>query len=385
MSDKLNATVKTWELLEAIKIVENFISREKMGKESLKGICIEANQKENILILRTTDLRMSAKVEILGQVNKSGKAVVSCKTFKELIKGISDTDVYIIIEKEKILIQTKNSKSTISIIGDTGFPESADINSLRHYSVQKSELKNLFENVKFSASANPENEAVNCVRFEYEEEKLKVAGTDTYRLSYAEINLNANEGQPEERLNVSVPLGVVDGLVKSMKSKLGIPKEKVLIRHDENKISFKLTGIEIVSDLIKLEFPDYKTIIENLNVDKQAVIHTKDFLAVLKRAYAVAKSNKEAKNGAIFEFEQNKLIIKSIDEYSEFKEEITTIYRGENLKISLNVKFLIDFISKVKDKTVVLKMLNNKSAVLVKGESNDNWIYLTMPLVLREY
>jgi len=50
MSDKLNATVKTWELLEAIKIVENFISREKMGKESLKGICIEANQKENILI-----------------------------------------------------------------------------------------------------------------------------------------------------------------------------------------------------------------------------------------------------------------------------------------------------------------------------------------------
>ena len=62
MSDKLNATVKTWEFLEAIKIVENFISREKMGKESLKGICIEVNQKENILILRTTDLKMSAKV-----------------------------------------------------------------------------------------------------------------------------------------------------------------------------------------------------------------------------------------------------------------------------------------------------------------------------------
>ena len=45
----------------------------------------------------------------------------------------------------------------------------------------------------------------------------------------------------------------------------------------------------------------------------------------------------------------------------------------------------MDFISKVKDKTVVLKMLNNKSTVLVKGESNDNWIYLTMPLALREY
>ena len=178
---------------------------------------------------------------------------------------------------------------------------------------------------------------------------------------------------------------MIDGIVKSMKSKLGIPREKVLIVCDGNKVLFKFAGIEIVSDLTKLEFPDYKTIIKNLNTDKQAVLHTKDFIAVLKRAYSIAKGNKEAKNGAIFDFSQNRLLIKSIDEYSEFKEEITTIYRGENLKISLNVKFLIDFISKVKDKTVVLKMLNNKSAVLVKGESNDNWIYLIMPLALREY
>jgi DNA polymerase III, beta subunit len=385
VSEKLSVKVKTKELLEAIKIVENFISREKMGKESLKGICIEANKKENNLILRTTDLKMSAKVEIMGQANGNGKAVVSCKTFKELIKDISDTDVCIMIEKEKILIQTVNSKSVISAIKDAEFPVWMSIDKLKYYSVQKSDLKRLFENVKFSASANPENQAVNCVRFEYEEEKLKAAGTDTYRLSYAEIDLKNVEGHSGERLNASVPLKAVDGLVKSMKSKLRIPGVKVLITCGEDKISFKLAGIEIVSDLTKLEFPDYKTIIKNLNTDKQAVLHTKDFIAVLKRAYSIAKGNKEAKNGAIFDFSQNRLLIKSIDEYSKFEEDIPIIYSGENLKISLDVKFLMDFISKVKDKTVVFKMLNNKSAVLVKGESNDNWIYLIMPLALREY
>lgn len=385
MSDKLNATVKTWELLEAIKIVENFISSERIGKGYLKGVCIETDRKENTLILRTTDLKMAAKVEILGRVNKDGKAVVSCKIFKDLLKGISNTDVSIAIEKDKMIIQTESSKSIISLIEDAEFPVWVGVDKLKYYSVQISDLKNLFENVKFSASVNSENEAVNCVRLEYEEEKLKAAGTDTYRLSYAEIDLKNVEGHSEERLNVSVPLKMIDGIVKSMKSKLGIPREKVLIVCDGNKVLFKLAGIEIVSDLIKLEFPDYKTIIENLNVDKQAVIHTKDFLAVLKRTYAVAKSNKEAKNGAIFDFSQNKLAIKSIDEYSEFREEITTLYTGEDLKISLNVKFLIDFIGKVKDKTTVMKMLNDKSAVLVKGESNDNWIYLIMPLALREY
>ena len=385
MSEKLNATVRTWELLEAVKIVENFISTEKIGKEYLKGICIEANQKENMLILRTTDLKISAKVEILGQVNKAGKAVVSCKIFKDLIKGISGANVNIAIEKEKMIIQTANSKSLISLIEDVEFPVWAGVDKLKYYSVQKSDLKNIFESVKFSASVNPENEAVNCVKLEYEEEKLKAVGTDTYRLSYAEIDLKDGESHPEERLNASVPLKAVNGLVKSMKSKLGIPREKVLIACDGDKVLFRFAGIEIVSDLTKLEFPDYKTIIKNLNVDKQAVLHTKDFIAVLKRAYSIAKDNKEAKNGAIFDFSQNKLTIKSIDEYSEFREEITTLYIGEDLKISLNVKFLIDFIGKAKDKTTVIKMLDNKNTVLVKGETDDNWIYLTMPLALREY
>ena len=63
MSEKLSVKVKTKELLEAIKIVENFISRKKMGKESLKGICIEANKKENNLILRTTDLKLKLWVK----------------------------------------------------------------------------------------------------------------------------------------------------------------------------------------------------------------------------------------------------------------------------------------------------------------------------------
>lgn len=385
MSEKLNVTVRTWELLEAVKIVENFISTEKIGKEYLKGICIEANQKKNTLILRTTDLKISAKVEMLGQVNKAGKAVVSCKIFKDLIKSISGANVNIAIEKEKLIIQTANSKSLISLIEDVEFPVWAGVDKLKYYSVQKLDLKNIFESVKFSASVNPENEAVNCVKLEYEEEKLKAVGTDTYRLSYAEIDLKDGESHPEERLNASVPLKAVNGLVKSMKSKLGIPREKVLIVCDGDKVLFRFAGIEIVSDLTKLEFPDYKTIIKNLNADKQAVLHTKDFIAVLKRAYLIAKDNKEAKNGAIFDFSQNKLTIKSIDEYSEFREEITTLYTGEDLKISLNVKFLIDFIGKVKDKTTVIKMLDNKSTVLVKGETDDNWIYLTMPLALREY
>ena len=63
---------------------------------------------------------------------------------------------------------------------------------------------------------------------------------------------------------------------------------------------------------------------------------------------------------------------------------IVTIQEGEDLKISLNVKFLLDYISTIKGKVTVLELLNNKSSVIVKDEDNDKSLYFTMPLALRE-
>ena len=114
------------------------------------------------------------------------------------------------------------------------------------------------------------------------------------------------------------------------------------------------------------------------------VLGTKNFISALKRAYSVAKNSLEYRNGALFNFTQNKLLIKSNDRHSEFKEELATIQNGNDLKIALDVKYLLDFIKKIKDKTVVMKMLNNKSTVLVKGGASDDWLYLMMPLALRD-
>ena len=36
MEDKLKAAVKTWKLLEAVKIAENFAEKKKFGKISMK-------------------------------------------------------------------------------------------------------------------------------------------------------------------------------------------------------------------------------------------------------------------------------------------------------------------------------------------------------------
>ena len=93
------------------------------------------------------------------------------------------------------------------------------------------------------------------------------------------------------------------------------------------------------------------------------------------------------KNGGIFDFSdfsEGSLTVKASNEFSGFREKIYTIHTGENLKISLNIKFLIDYLSKSKNSLTVMEMSNNKSTVLIRGETNSKWIYLIMPLALRE-
>ena len=73
-----------------------------------------------------------------------------------------------------------------------------------------------------------------------------------------------------------------------------------------------------------------------------------------------------------------------INENAKIKEELATIQEGEDLKISLNVKFLLDYISILDGKVTELKLMNSKSSVLVKDEESDASLYFTMPLALRE-
>lgn len=384
MEDKLKATVKTWKLLEAVKIAENFAEKKKLGKEYLKGIFIEADEKKNVLILRASDSEKSVRIEIAGEISGGGKALVPCKIFKDLVKGISSNDVTIAVEKDKIIVQTNDSKGEISLITGDPFPDFESIKVPEYYPFQKEDLKNLFENVMFSASTNVENFAVNCVRLDLDGEHLKAIGTDTYRLAYARVQLNPSPNKPED-FGVSIPLETVKGLLKVMKSKLGAPDEMTAVSIGKNEISFKFVGIEVVSRLVDLVFPDYKTITSGLDKDRTTVVlGTKNFISALKRAYSVAKNSLEYRNGALFNFTQNKLLIKSNDRHSEFKEELATIQNGNDLKIALDVKYLLDFIKKIKDKTVVMKMLDNKSTVLVKGGASDDWLYIMMPLALRD-
>lgn len=373
----LNVKVDRKELLKAIQVVENAVTENKI-REVLSGIYIEA--KENKIILKGTDLELSINTEISGDIVSEGKIVIKHKLIEEFLKQILDEKIELIEEQGKLIIKTDSTNTEFSIYDAENFPIQTKIDLGVEYTFNKNKLLNYIENVKISASTDPENLAVNCIRFEIEENKLKLVSSDTYRLTYIEEELEENE-KNKEGLSVSIPLKTIDGLIRIMRL---IDEENIVFKSDGTKVFLKFSNVEILTRVIELQFPDYKSILKSAQHDKKILLNTKDFLSVLKRTLIFVRDNKDAKNGGIFNFENNKLILTGINENAKIKEELATIHEGENLKISLNVKFLLDYISILDGKVTELKLMNSKSSVLVKDEESDKSLYFTMPLALRE-
>ena len=373
----LHIIVDRKSLLKAITIVENAVTENKI-REVLSGIYIETH--EGKAILRGTDLELSINTEIEAQIEEEGKIVIKHKLIEEFLKQISDEKITLIEENGKLVIKASSTNTEFSLYDSENFPVQSKLENGVEYVFEKEKLLNDIENVKISASPNPENLAVNCIRMEIEEDKLKLISSDTYRLTYIEENLDdAQKGK--ENLSLSIPLKTIDGLIKIMKL---IDEENITVKSDGSKVFFQFSNVEILTRTIDLQFPDYKSILNNSQHNKKILLNTKDFLSVLRRTAIFVRDNKEAKNGGIFNFANNKLLLTGTSENSQIKEEIVTIQEGGDLKISLNVRFLLDYISTIEGKVTVLELLNNKSSVIVKDEDNDKSLYFTMPLALRE-
>ena len=368
------------ELLGAVEIAENFISTERACMEHLKLVHIRTDENDRIEIF-ASDSVTYAKVRINGHVEEEGKVAIPCKIFKTALKQAPDTEILIKAYDYKIKITGKNYLSEIPL-HEYNLGVKEDAAEALNFKIKSTELRDILEKVEFSASSDPENFAVNCVRLETEDNKLTAVGTDTYRLAMCETEITEPQGQ----LSASIPLKTVKGLIKALKSKIQGVEETVLVITDiSGKINFRLGSVNIRTEPVKLSFPDYKAIVKGLKNDKKVMLNTKVFHVSLRKGLTVAKYYKGAKNGGILDFRGGRLTIKAKDGFAvEYRDTIDTVQTGEDLKISLNIKFLIDYLSKSKDSLTVMEMSNERNAVLVRGETDIRWVYLLMPLALRE-
>ena len=381
----MHIKVNRQNFLTAVRIVEKSIKDNKI-KPILS--CVYAKVKDNKVYFTGTNLDTTIKTSIdVNEVIREGEVAFSASIIDEYLKEIKDEFVVLRVENGNILfIETEDSTTEYDVFTTEDYPNTFENINLNEnnfkFEMPSQELVEIFEKVLFSADT-PDNIAMNCIRIESNNKTLNFVSTNTYRLTYLKKDV-------EKEINdfaVSVPADTISSIVKIVK---GLDNELIKIYKEDAHLYFKYKETTIITKLIELRFPNYADILSNITYDKKLSINNETFTNLLKRVLIFSRSNMESKYSSTYQFKhgnngESKLIISALNDIARINEELNISFEGEDLKISLNSKYLLEFIQNIsKEKELVLEFMYANSAVKVYEKDNENYIYILMPLALRD-
>ena len=381
----MHIKVNRQNFLTAVRIVEKSIKDNKI-KPILS--CVYAKVKDNKVYFTGTNLDTTIKTSIdVNEVIREGEVAFSPSIIDEYLKEIKDEFVVLRVENGNILfIETEDSTTEYDVFTTEDYPNTFENINLNEnnfkFEMPSQELVEIFEKVLFSADT-PDNIAMNCIRIESNNKTLNFVSTNTYRLTYLKKDV-------EKEINdfaVSVPADTISSIVKIVK---GLDNELIKIYKEDAHLYFKYKETTIITKLIELRFPNYADILSNITYDKKLSINNETFTNLLKRVLIFSRSNMESKYSSTYQFKhgdngQSKLIISALNDIARINEELNISFEGEDLKISLNSKYLLEFIQNIpKEKELVLEFMYANSAVKVYEKDNEEYIYILMPLALRD-
>ena len=381
----MHIRVNRQNFLSAIRTVEKSVKENKI-KPILS--CIYAKVKGNKIYFTGTNLDTTIKTSIdVDEVIREGEIAFSYSIIDEYLKEIKDEFVVLRVENGNILfIETEDSTTEYDVHSAEDYPNTFENVVLNEnnfkFEMPSQELVNIFEKVLFSADT-PDNIAMNCIRIESILKHLHFVSTNTYRLTF--LKKNIDKDIPD--FSVSVPADTISSIIKIIK---GLDNEVIKVYKEEAHLYFQYKDTMIITKLIELRFPNYAEILSNISYDKKLYINNEKLTNLLKRILIFSRSNSESKYSSTYEFKHNEenkgtMTISALNEIARINEELDVNFEGEDLKISLNSKYLLEFIQNIsKEKELVLEFMYSNSAVKVYEKNNDEYIYILMPLALRE-
>lgn len=368
------------EFLKRLKVVEKTITENK-----IKPIisCAYIETRGDNLFFCGTNLETTITTEMkCKEVIESGKIVFQHQLVEEYLKELKDEFVVFSEIDGNLVIESSDSSSEFSLMNVEDFPKilvDEDFSQKEEiFKINSIELAEILEKVKYAASSSSDNLSINCVRMENENKKLKFITTDTYRLVYLEKEIE----KINENIDVSIPLNTVEALTKLLRS---IESTDISFYFINRQIFFKMEEVLVISRIIDMSFPNYKGILGNNSYNKKLTINAEVFLKMLKRITIFVRNNNETKYGATFYLEKKEMQVHGVNEVAKINEVLEVNYEGENIKIALNTKFLSEFVQTLnKNKDITLEFIASNSSVKIKEEEANNYLYVLMPLALKD-
>src|ERR1051325_10827462 len=368
----MNLTISKEQLINGLQSVQNVVST-RTTLPILSNVLLRAEGER--LEFTATDLDVTITCGVEAKVKKAGASTVPVKKLFGIVRELPSAEIELEVDDKNVsTIQSGASYYKIHGLSADEFPPPPRFKEDKKVTLRQEKVKGMMKKTSFAISTDESRYVLNGIFFSLKDHKLTMVATDGRRLALVDEDAEVGDSSQGEFI---VPAKAVNEL-----NRLLLDKGDIEVRFAENQASFTLkddkgSSVLIVTKLIEGNYPNYRQVIP-AETKERIPLGREEFLHALRRAEIMTS---EKSNSVKMTFSKNKLeITANSPEVGEAKETLAINYKGPDMAIAFNPKYVIDPLNALANDEVFLELIDELSPGVLK--INGPFLYVVMPMRL---
>lgn len=336
--------------------------------------------KDNKLTASASDLHISMTTVVNVENSESAEIAVPAKILLDTLKSLPEQPVTFTIDKETNSIELTSYKGRYKLAGEPAddFPKIPQPDNETIINMSSEVLANAIANTLFAVGNDELRPAMTGMYVQLKEDKAVFVATDGNRL----IRYERKDVQSKELSSMIIPKKALSLLKSSLPSEI----TEVEAQFNDSNAFFSFENVKLVCRLIDENYPDYENAIP-LNNENILLMDKSEILNSLKRLIIYAN---KTTNQVRLKLAENTIQIfaEDLDFSNEAQENMPCEYKGEEMEIGFNARYLIEMLSNVSSKDVTFTFSTpNRAAILLPQDKaeEEEILMLIMPVMLSTY
>lgn len=368
----MNLTITKEQLLNGLQAVQNVVSS-RTTLPILSNVLVRAEG--NKLEFTATDLDVTVSCSVEATIKKGGSTTIPVKKLFGITRELAGGDIDLEVD-EKNICSVRSGPSFYKIHGLSAeeFPPINKFKEDKKVILAQDKLKAMMKKTSFAISTDEARYVLNGIFISLKEHKMTIVATDGRRLALTDEEVDISENSQGEFI---IPAKAVNELNRLLQD-----KGEVTIKYADNQAEFTLTddkglSVVIISKLIEGNYPNYRQVIPG-EAKERISLPREEFLHALKRAEIMTS---EKANSVKLTFGKNNLsITANSPEVGEARESMAVNYKGKEMSIAFNPKYMIDPLNALTQDEVFIELIDELSPGVLK--INGPFLYVVMPMRL---